>query len=364
MARNKSTGVKHIKNNTYLIDFQVAGPENRRQYRIKADSLKDARFIRMEHIAAFRRQLSIPQTEKDRFDASFQDVWEKLLKDVQSDDVKRKTIHRYQRTYWRMFGDFRELKYPHIKSVSQADVSFFKSYKSYYVNDLDRPTGWRAELILVKAIMNRLYCYGFCNRGIIDNLSEFKRPKRNKKKYPNIPNSKIRELLDYIKKDKPYYYLPIFFMYKTGRRREEVTRLEKKDVILNGFRPVRINVRAETTKMSESAPLEYLDDELEQIIRQALSNRKTKWLFPSKYTGRCTSDKIYEYLRRVSEEVIGVSITPHYFRHRFFTESARANVSQADVMAIAGLKDVKVLIEYYSHSTEEGQQKVFDVARL
>ena len=47
------------------------------------------------------------------------------------------------------------------------------------------------------------------------------------------------------------------------------------DVILNGFIPVAINIRAETTKTREKAPLNYLDDDLTKLIQGALSGNKT-----------------------------------------------------------------------------------------
>lgn len=69
---------------------------------------------------------------------------------------------------------------------------------------------------------------------------------------------------------------------------------------------------------------------------------------------------VRKYIKLVSKEVFGVEITPHYFRHRFITECARAQLSYADVMAISGLRDMKVLVEYYSHATSSGLAKVLD----
>ena len=33
-------------------------------------------------------------------------------------------------------------------------------------------------------------------------------------------------------------------------------------------------------------------------------------------------------------------------------------------MAISGIKDINVIIKYYSHSTDEGLTKVLDVSRM
>ena len=46
------------------------------------------------------------------------------------------------------------------------------------------------------------------------------------------------------------------------------------------------------------------------------------------------------------------------------TECGKANVPLADVKAISGIKDVQVLLEFYSHTTNEGQDKVLEVTRF
>ena len=151
---------------------------------------------------------------------------------------------------------------------------------------------------------------------------------------------------------------------KAAVKEDEVYSLEEGIKVLKGFKPIAINVRAETTKTKEKAPLACLDKNLERHIRQALSNNKTEWLFPNRLGRKCTPDKVYEYLKKTSGEVIGIKITPHYFRHRFITECAKANAPLADVKAISGIKDNEVLLRFYSHSTVEGQRKVLDITNL
>ncbi|NQT06114.1 MAG: site-specific integrase [Candidatus Omnitrophica bacterium] len=160
------------------------------------------------------------------------------------------------------------------------------------------------------------------------------------------------------KKQQAGLLLSAVFQLRTGRRRQETTLILKKDVVMKGFKPLAIDIRAETTKTKEKAPLSCLDEDLERLIRQSLSNNKTEWLFPNRLGRKCTPDKVYEYLKKASEQVIGIRITPHYFRHRFITECAKANAPIADVKSISGIKDNEVLLKYYSHSTIEGQKKV------
>lgn len=198
-------------------------------------------------------------------------------------------------------------------------------------------------------------------------LLEIKKPKARKKEYPDISKTKIMELLSFIKKDRPDFYNPIYFMCRVGRRVEETTLIEKKDVIWDGIKPVKINIRAETTKTREYAPLNKLDSDLEIFIRQAYQfsiKHKAVYLFLNRQGKKCNQRRICEYLKKVSEKITGVKITPHYFRHRFFTESGKANMPIADVKTISGLRDSDVLINYYSHSTNEGQLNVLETTKI
>lgn len=134
-----------------------------------------------------------------------------------------------------------------------------------------------------------------------------------------------------------------------------------------GLNPIRINIRAETTKTKEKAPIERLDEELAEAIRQAYNislKRKTVYLFCNRCGRKCDRNHITEYLGNVSEKIIGIRITSHYFRHRFLTEAAKSGVPLSDAMKIAGLKDIKVAMNYYSHTTSEGQDKVFAATRI
>ena len=262
---------------------------------------------------------------------------------------------------------FRSLKFPQIRGFNQLSLPFFREYKNYYVNELGRPKGWRAELIFVKAIMRRLYGLGYCSKELIESLSEMKKPQRNKKEYLAIPNVKIKELFQVIKRERPDYYYPLYFISRTGRRINETTLIERKDVEWKGFNPVRLNIRAETTKTKQNAPLTKFDQDLERIISEAYKaglKHKEPYLFLNMFGRRCTPDKVREHLKRTSRQILGVEITPHYFRHRFLTECGKANVPIVDVMAISGIKDINVIVNYYSHSTDEGQAKVLEVSRV
>lgn len=331
---------------------------------IEALSLSEAFYKRQQLISEHSTTLPIPNEDRRRLSSGFIEIWEGVERDIAGDNRAKKTVAHYKNAYWRVFGDFKSKYYPGIQSLSQLHSAFFSEYKNYYVVELNKTTGWRAELIFIKAIVRRLYKLGYCSRELLEKLCEIKTPRGNRRDFPNITHTQIKDLFTYIKKDRPDYYRPLEFIRRTGRRRKEVTLIRKDDVILDGLRPVAINIRAETTKMREKAPLKYLDDNLAKLIQGALSNNKTEWLFSNRCKRRCDPDKLYQYLKKTSKAIISAEITPHYFRHRFFTECGKANLSIADVKAISGIRDTKVLLEYYSHSTDEGQAKVLEKTKL
>ncbi len=364
--RRKIPGVrKIIKGEKYEVNFVVCG--RRYQYRINAMSLTEAYTKKLDDMSERRKNVSTLLDNGERLNAGFSDAWERLCADLSADNLPKKTIQHYAKTYNRLFNDFLDLKFSGIEGFKQLSLPFFKEYKNYYVNDLGRYKGWRAELIFVKAIMRRLYGLGYCSRELVEALGEMRKPKAIKKEYTVISNAKIRELFQFIKKDRPDYYYPLYFISRTGRRINETTLIERKDVEWKGLNPIRLNIRAETTKTGRDAPLSKFDQDLERVISEAYKKGlkyREPYLFLNRLGRKCTQSKARKYLKRVSKEVAGVEITPHYFRHRFLTECGKANVPIVDVMAISGIRDIDVIVKHYSHSTDEGQAKVLEVSRV
>lgn len=365
----KYEGVREkVPGERYEIYFRPFKGSKKVHRNIEASSISEAYYKRQEIIAEFCRDLGVSDKDRARLTTGFAKIWEKLYRDLLTENKPDKTKSHYKHTFWRMFGEFRENRFPHIQNPGQLTLPFFREYRNYYANDLGRPDGIRAELIFVKAIMKRLYMLGYCKEELIRKLGEIKKPRARKKEYPDIPKSDIKRLLLNIKNDRLDYYYLLTFIARTGRRIAETTLIKKEDVEFKGFRPVRINIKAETTKMKEKAPLMRLDSGLENLIRQAYNASKSKYLFSNKRGMKCNPNNIRDHLKSAAivlfGKEIGAKITPHYFRHRFFTECGKVNVPIADVKAISGIKDIKVLLEYYSHSTAEGQDKVLAITSL
>lgn len=360
-------GVRHIKDDIYFLDYQVG--KIRKQVRIRAVSMSEAKAIRQERIVELRKNKNTPYGERERLSADFKEALEKIEADLIADGVCKKNLLRNKRMFNRIFEEFRREKFPHIQHPSQLTIPFFQEYKSHFVNELGHNPkgGLRAEMICLKSLVRRMWRLGYCGKELVERLGEIKRPDGEKKTYPNIANSRIKAYLDYVRNERPDYYDPIYFMARVGRRVGEVLSIERRDVVFDGLRPVRIDVRAETTKSKTAAPLSRIDDEMTKAIMSAYkrgSATKTPYLFCTKKGKKCSPSSIQKYLGDTSERVLGVRITPHYFRHRFITECGKAKVNMADSMSIAGIKDLKVVNEHYNHATEAGQEEVLAVTRI
>lgn len=204
--RRKIPGVREIiKGERYEINYVVAG--KRYQYRINATSLSEAYNKRLEDMADKRRNASVRLDNEERLNTGFPEAWERLYADLLADNLPKKTVGHYTRTYNRLFNDFLNLRFPQIRAFNQLSLPFFREYKNYYVNELGRTKGWRAELIFVKAIMKRLYGLGYCSKELLESLTAMKKPQRNKKEYLAIANAKIKELFQVIKRERLDYCL-------------------------------------------------------------------------------------------------------------------------------------------------------------
>ena len=184
--RTKIASVREIvRGQKYEVNYVLGG--RRYQYRIDATSLTEAFNKKLQDMTEKQKDISMLMDNGERLNAGFSDAWKRLHADLVADNLPKKTVQHYAKTYSRLFNDFLSSRFSEIQSFGQLMPPIFREYKSYYVNDLDRPKGWRAELIFVKAIIKRLYGLGYCSKELVEGLKEIKKPRNNKKEYSNIP---------------------------------------------------------------------------------------------------------------------------------------------------------------------------------
>lgn len=322
---------------------------------VQAETRMDAYHIRQQLMAGYDGTTtnSSPAVPTD-----FDGALEELRRTLKGDNRPIKTVQLYEGTFNRVFVDFKKVYEAKHKttttSLFQIDASYFHEYKDYYTIDLKRK--WRAEIIRLKSILTKLRMKKLCNKELLyDVREELHTPTSEPMPYLNISEAVLDKGFAYIKRHRIDYYRPYRYMYLTGRRPGETSLYEKRDVFPSITDPQELHIRKEITKTKRDSVI-YLTGELKTLIQDALRGNSTKWLFPNRHNRKCWKDGLYKYLCRVSKKVMGVQISPRYFRKRFHT--TKIPISMKDAMAVSGLKDTRVAMEHYAYSTREGQAKI------
>ena len=357
--RKKYAGVRLAKDwkgktvkGLYEISFYPYLNSPRKQYRIKASSEAEASRIRSVEMAKTSTE---PNVQK----LPFNELKERLIIKCKSDGNSEKTIKNYLSKFKTFFEDFLSERYPHITSVNQVSQEVIEGYKDYVVVELGRKDGWRDELTKLKQVFKKLIRSACCNKRIYyEVLAEFKRPPANKKLYKELTGAQINKFLNYIKAKRPDYYGITYLIARLGWRREQVLSIKRKNIKLNGLRPVAIMCEPASTKTKTPHILREIDDKLAKVLRVYLFNRrKTEWLFPNQNNSKHHANHYTDWIALHSERVLGIRITPHDFRHDFCTKRLNEGHSPKDIMAVTGHVDIDSF-NIYTHATSTGTKKV------
>ena len=358
--RKRYAGVTTIKKGeVYQIDYYPYPGAQRKQHRVQAGSEAEASRIRAA-------EMTKAASEPDVKSLPFNELKEQLILKCQADENRKKTVKNLLWIFRTFFEEFLPKNYPHITSINQLSISVVEAYKNYLADTLGREKAWRNELTRLRIIIKKLIRAGCCNKRIYyDVLSGFKKPSRKKRLYKNITPSQIKKLLHYIEKDRPDYYGITYMVARLGWRREQVISLKKDNIETRGLKPIAIQCEPETTKNKEPHVLTVIDDELAKVLIKYKFNgkHKTKWLFPNKIGNKHHSSHYQMYISKVSQDVIGIRLTPHDFRHSFCTRLLGDGHNRRDIMEITGHKDVESF-NIYTHPTSDGAKNVLKDSRL
>ena len=352
------SGIRHIKDNIYEISYYPYPGAKRRQYRIKAGSPRDAFLIRAEHMARYCGPESTTV-------ASFSELWPKLEVKLKADNVRVKTVKNTRSVFRNFFEKFLYSKHPDLADMNQITGNIIEEYKQWVVVEQGRVNGWREELAKLKTMFSKLVAIGCCDRTIqTDVLAQFKKPKGRRRLYKEITPNEMLTLLNFIKQDRPDYYGPTYAIMRFGWRRTQTLSIKRRNINWHGLKPVEILIEPQDTKTNEPFIFRDIDEEFAKIIkRYAFDRRKTLWLFPNRKNNIIHGGHYTEYIKTVSEKVIGKQLTPHEFRHSFCTKMLRQGHAERDIMAVTGHKDIDSF-KVYAHTTSEGTKQVIEQSKL
>jgi len=366
----------------YQLDYQCQGQRSFK--RVVAKNMSEAGDMRTEWIKGVKKQNNhMPLSNKD-----YSAIWheleviygksktreellkirDKYAKDPQKSDIVRdarkrnKKISCYRKVFNRMFIDDWSGR---VATVKDIDEQFFDDYKYHYCYVLCRLSGWKSEQIKAKAILRQISQKRYLLKDQMEEMKQskaWKKAKSKQKEYPMISDADMKSLLRVIKKERPDFYRIYMFMLRTGRRVEEVTLLLRKNIVFERGKFKALYVRASDAKMERRSYLETVDAGFEELLWDAYQDSECHnlpYLFLSMKHRKCDQRRLCDYLKTKSQQILGEGITNHYFRHRFLTKCGQARIPWSEISKISGLKDQKVYMDYYDHSSQEGQRKVF-----
>ena len=319
---------------------------------VKADSEAEARRILKDRVAEYFKN-SIATTGEE---VSLEVAREELRKDLSDLTNEKDRKYLWKNTFTRLFIDFPKHDKISISSCLNLPKGYFKKYKYYFCVILKRENGWRAEIIRIKAMIERLKGLGRCSEDDLKQVREQGTPEGIPIPPPKVSDKQIEELFAYTKKYRPDYYRPIKFMHLVGRRPKEVCNILQDDVTMEGLNPISIQTKPKTAKIKTILPKPiYLDDpELNLLIRSALANNKTKWLFPTVNGKKMLPNDLWKYLSAISDKIIGTRLTSKGFRKLFLTKSNNDGLNFTS-MDMANITSVAVMKKHYVGSVREAQ---------
>lgn len=345
--RGRHPGVRHIKGNVYEISYYPYPNSKRAWERIEVDSSKDAYIERARRIAQYGKNgppKSLP----------FPQLKARLEQKLKADSLTPKSIKNYM-------GKFNKI------------TSFLSSRGLTSINQLTRPvlegykqstaTDWRDELTKLRAIVRKLVAIGCCNEDILKILDGETKPKRRKKMYKDITRGQIAKLLQFIKKDRPDYYGITYFIARLGWRIGQVVSIRRDNLRWNKNTPIEIRVDPQDTKTKEPFIFRDIDKELAEVIKQYGLNNDSSYLFLNRRGGKQHIGHYRDYIKKASQEIMGITLTPHDFRHAFCTNRLKEGHAPRDIMAITGHRDIDSF-HIYTHPTSEGTKKVIENSRI
>ena len=149
----------------------------------------------------------------------------------------------------------------------------------------------------------------------------------------------------YSKINNPTHKLIFEFLQSTGLRVSELCNLEVKSI---RFDENIVFIKEGKGKKDRTVPI---GNKLKQKIELYLDIKKNRYLFESTRNSKFSTRRIEQICRKYLElSEIEYRITPHTFRHLYFTFLAEHNVSKENRMLIAGHSNQKTQ-DIYTHLT-------------
>ncbi len=259
--------------------------------------------------------------------------------------IQYQTASRYKSHVSRAVDYFSDY---YIKDISSEDIECF--YRDMVIKGFSTKS-IKDQASIVKMIMR----YALIHRYITSNIAEFVASPKGKPKEERMPLSKNE-----IKAVKDSVFLNFgkiaYFLLYTGLRKGEMLALTYGDIDLQNS---LINVNKSVEYIGNKPRVK--EPKTKSGIRQVPLPETLKFLFAGKHkkddivfsqNGELMKKSYFheQWMRYCKE--IGITVTPHQFRHTYATFLFEWKIAEKDAQQILGHADISTTQNIYTHISE------------
>jgi len=247
-----------------------------------------------------------------------------------------------------------ELGYIQLKNLKEADVTNMLNKMAQ--NGITRQR--EITLLTIKQILE----LAVKNDYIYKNVANYiKIPKIKAKEKQPINEETIAKLLE--NKKNPNFFLILFMLY-TGIRKSELVPLKVSDIDLKN-KTLTINKavhfennqpQVKLTKNNDSRIIPILDIIYKDITEYIKDKSEDALLFPDK-KGNMRSETSMKRVLEYANKHIDTKFTFHQLRHTYACFLYKAGIQIKDAQYFMGHKDIKVLLNIYTHLDDKDKLK-------
>jgi len=257
-------------------------------------------------------------------------------------NYKLNTHRRYRSVLDTFRQHFLDKKY--LNEISKGDIL---AYRDARASQGCTAVTLNSEITMVRAFF--YWCVEF--KGLKENLAAKIKPRKVIEKPPEVYTDK--EIEGMLEAADPIERAILLTLLYTGLREQELCHLMWDDLDLNK-KILLVTAKSEegfTPKTWEERGIE-LSDRLAEALKTI--PRTARWVFPTVRNKRHAH--VYKIIKRVATEASVVGAHPHKFRATFLTRLLQSGCDIANVMALAGHRNMKTTQRYLGVSTKLRRQ--------
>jgi len=273
------------------------------------------------------------------------DLIDKYLKWIEDNQKTTSREKQVTKTFFKFIGNNR------VNQISTWDI---EQYKSKRKKDGLKPSTINRELNVLRSMFNRAKEWGEIQENPLDNVKKALplKAEDHERESKHIPNQVFEEIINNANDNLKSF---LIVARNTGMRVSEIVSLKCNDIDLaNEFILIR--------------------DSKNYTQRKVPMNSTVRGIFEVNTRDKYFEDKVFNYANKNS---VGKSFRRllqrlkmqglyrlHDIRHSFITDLVTRGFDMKTIMEITGHKDIRMLIERYTHPTDEHKKEAVETIIL